>query len=64
MSTGAIIQQELRGKLDVALDKGFVGITAQVLESNKAMLGTFEKVLGSPNQQSFDCYEITLCYRF
>ncbi len=54
----------LRFLADVAREKEFAGITAHVLESNKAMLGTFEKVLGSPNQQSSDYYEVSLCYHF
>lgn len=50
--------------VEIAKEKGFDGVTAQVLESNAAMMNTFRNVLGRPHQQTSDGYEVALTYRF
>lgn len=48
----------------IVRDKGFFGITAQVLEGNGPMLQVFSEVLGRADQTTSGCGETTLIYRF
>ncbi len=48
----------------IVRDKGFAGITAQVLESNAPMLQVFAAVLGCADQTTSGEGETTLIYRF
>jgi GNAT superfamily N-acetyltransferase len=48
----------------IALDKKFAGVTAQVLSENKPMLDVFNQVLGPADSAKQGMGETTLCYRF
>jgi len=50
--------------VEIIRDKGFSGITAQVLSDNTPMLQVLSKVLGRADQTTSGCGETTLVYRF
>jgi GNAT superfamily N-acetyltransferase len=54
----------LRSLVQIARDKGFAGITAQVLPGNTRMLKVFHEVLGDADEVSSESSETALCYRF
>jgi GNAT superfamily N-acetyltransferase len=54
----------LRSLGQIARDKGFAGITAQVLPGNTRMLKVFHEVLGDADEVSSESSETALCYRF
>ncbi len=54
----------LRQLVQVMRDKGFSGITAQVLEENNSMLQVLAEVLGRADQTTSGSGETTLIYRF
>jgi GNAT superfamily N-acetyltransferase len=54
----------LRSLVQIARDKGFTGITAQVLSQNTSMLRVLREVLGPADKTSSICDEMTLCWRF
>ncbi len=54
----------LRRLAQIVRDKGFSGITAQVLEGNDSMLQVFAEVLGHADQTTSSDGETTLIYRF
>ncbi len=54
----------LRRLVAIIREKGFVGISAQVLATNFPMLHVFKAVLGQPDQSDFGYGEITQCWQF
>ncbi len=54
----------LRRLAQIAREKGFAGVTAQVLGQNTQMLRVFEGVLGRADEVNSENSETTLCYRF
>jgi GNAT superfamily N-acetyltransferase/acyl CoA:acetate/3-ketoacid CoA transferase beta subunit len=54
----------LRSLVQIVRDKGFAGITAQVLPGNTQMLHVFHDVLGDAGEVSSEISETLLCYRF
>ena len=50
--------------VEIIRDKGFSGVTAQVLSDNTPMLQVLSKVLGRADQTTSGCGETTLVYRF
>jgi acyl-CoA hydrolase/GNAT superfamily N-acetyltransferase len=54
----------LTSLIGIAREKGFAGITAQVLSENTSMLDVFNRVLGRPSEISSQGGETSLCYRF
>ena len=54
----------LRRLVEIIRDKGFSGVTAQVLSSNTPMLQVLNEVLGRADKTTSGCGEMTLTYRF
>ena len=54
----------LRCLVEIIRAKGFVGVTAQVLSSNRPMLQVLNKVLGRADKTTSGYGETTLTYRF